>query len=669
MEYLRTGTILRINLTDGKITKEPTDPYVEKFVGGMGINTKLLYEGVGPEVKPLDPENMIILGVGPLVGTLYPACNRVHATFKSPVTKAIGQSNMGGFFGPELKFAGYDHVVIQGRSEKPVYIYINNEYVGIKDAQRIWGKDCYEGPKIIQEELKDPEIKVISIGPAGERKVLYSTVNSPVGQSFSRNGMGAVMGSKNLKAIAVRGTKGVRVADPDKFFEESEKAIKTAKNSAVLKELREYGFTKIADIEHHNMFVKFRGQKELEDFSKAASKTAFAEKYTVKTVGCFGCPVSCKKYYRVPGNSYGVLFCTLYGDFTWTVKNADTVVMAEAGFMCNQYGVDSRSMCTTILWLMDLYEKGIIDEKDTDGIPMNYGSKDAILKMLKKMIYREGIGDILAEGMEFAAEKIGRGAKDHIVHVKNSPMAIHVPPLKAWTLGAVVSATGEGIKSQVILMTILDPAIAEAQDEGAVKTLIEQEEAFVKKLTGDDIPADPRVPDKKGLLIASCESANLCSELVGICVWLTGWLGESIVPGDMARILSIGLGTTVTERTLLEAATRLKHLQRAYEVREGFARDYDKVSEAYFRRERVTEKNKNLLTNSAELEAMKDEYYEVRGWDVGTGIPTRETLQKFGLKDIADDLESRGVWQHGENNEDAGASSRRGDLRKWGTGH
>lgn len=645
MEYLRTGTILRINLTEGKITREPTAPYVPKFIGGMGINTKLLYEGVRPEVNPLDPENMIILGVGPLVGTLYPACNRTHATFKSPVTKAIGQTNMGGHFGPELKFSGYDHVVIQGRAEKPVYIYIHNEYVGIRDAQGIWGKDCYEGPGIIQEELKDPEIKVISIGPAGENKVLYSTVNSPVGQSFSRNGMGAVMGSKNLKAIAVRGTKGIRVANPTKFFEESEEAITTAKKSALLKELSEVGFTKIADFEHHNMYVKFRGQKELEDFGKTASKTAFAEKHLIKKVGCFGCPVSCKEYYRVSGKGYGVFFCTLYGDWTWTVQNSDTSVMAEAGFMCNQYGVDSRSMCTAILWLMDLYDKGIIDEKDTDGIPMKYGSKDAILGILKKMIYREGIGDVLAEGLESAAERIGRGAKDHIVHVKNSPMAIHVPPLKAWTLGAVVSATGEGIKSEEGLMPIVDPGIAEAPNEDAVRAIIERDEASVKRLTGADIPADPRVPDKKGLLIASCESANLVSELVGICVWLTGWLSESIVPKDIARILSIGLGTTITEKTLIEAATRLKHLQRAYEVREGFTREYDKVSEAYFTRERVTEKNKDLLTSSAELELMKNEYYEIRGWEIGTGIPTRKTLEKIGLKEIADDLENRGVWQ------------------------
>ena len=259
MEYLRAGQILRVNLTERKVSHEPVAPYVDRFIGGKGINLKILFDGIKLGTKPFDAENLLLFGVGPLVGTPFPGACRIDVMAKSPVTGAFGNSGMGGYLGAELKFAGYDNLIIEGRAEKPAYLYIRDNQVEIKDASAIWGHDTYETPFMVREDLKDHKAKVVCIGPAGERRVVYASIMSGTGNAAARTGMGAVMGSKNLKAIAVRGTKGITVARPREFLEQCKRLLDLFRQNTLYASLHEAGLTRIHDREmrHVRLCEKF----------------------------------------------------------------------------------------------------------------------------------------------------------------------------------------------------------------------------------------------------------------------------------------------------------------------------------------------------------------------------------------------------------------------------
>jgi len=387
------GEILHIDLTGEKATKELTEAYRRDYIGGRGINAKILFDRVKRGVGAFDSENPLVFGIGPLTGTAAPSSGRTDITSKSPITGLQGLSNLGGFFGAELKFAGYDCLVIEGRAKKPVYIYIENERVEIKDASHLWGQDTFETMTSIQNELANPEVKVVSIGPGGEKLVRFASLVHDLGDGAGRTGMGAVMGSKNLKAIALRGSKGVKIAKPKEFLEICEKKHKMITETSYFKEIIEasddifvYG-----DMNWAMLGNQQRATWEYKVPSETYRQAPFVKKYGLRDRACFGCPLGCMKFINLPGVGVCLQSCQGFIEPVYGLKISDQKVGFEFARLCEMLGIDLISTIHTLGMTMELYERGIITKKDTDGIPLKWGDRDAIITMVHKIVKREGL--------------------------------------------------------------------------------------------------------------------------------------------------------------------------------------------------------------------------------------------------------------------------------------
>lgn len=633
MKYLRAGRILRIDLTSRRVSSEPVDPY-EKLIGGKGINMKILFDNLGAAIRPFDAENLLLFGAGPLVGTAFPAACRVDVMAMSPVTGALGNSGMGGYLGAELKFAGYDNLVIEGRAEKPVYVYIRDDQVEIRDASAIWGHDTYETPVMVREDINDPGAQVVCIGPAGERLVVYAAIMSGTGNAAARTGLGAVMGSKNLKAIAVRGTGGIAVSRPREFIERCKGLLESIRQAKFYDELHEAGLTRIHDHEMRGAYLLLGSDWE---GGEAICEGDFLKEHLFRRVGCFACPVACFDGYKIEGAGSGAAKCSPYGDLSWDLRNADLMVFWKSFVECQRYGLDARSLSNAIAWLMELYENKIINDGDTDGIAMRWGSPEAILPMARRLSYREGIGDLLADGLPAAAKKIGKGSEDFLLVSKGSPSDLHVPPIKTMALATAVSPIGEDLQVQPFVGYASARRYIQAKDEVSFEESIKKYRDKTAREVGTGEAADPRVTEGKAALVRREEERTDIVDMTGVCAWLTSFTGLPVDAAVIAECMTLGLGTTVDVDYLTEAATALHHLERAFLGRCGFTRSDDKLSKAFYDRLRPGGRAMpELGFTDDELEKMKDDYYRLMGWDLKTGMPTHETLLKYGLVSPAD---------------------------------
>jgi len=638
MTYLYAGSILFIDLSTGKITKEPTSSLSRQFIGGRGINTRLLYENVPPEVDALDAESYLLFGAGPLGGTTCPGSSRLEVTGKSPLTGLLGTSGIGGHAPAELKFAGYDNIAVTGKADKPVYIWINNEQVEIRDASSIWGKDNYAVPALLREELGDPEVRVLCIGPAGENLVRYAVVQGGIGDGAGRTGMGAVMGSKRLKAIAIRGTRGIKLANPGDYLAKSQELYRQVMEQPDAIEFKKYGMARIND-ESLLKMGHFRAQ----NFQRSAwegngdvSSYAFQKKHLVRRLGCFGCPIACKDAYNIPGIGAGAIYCFFHFHLTWITLLADMNGWYEASLLCHKAGIDLISLGSVLAWAMELYQRGIIAAADTDGIPMEWGSKEAILRMADKIVRREGFGDVLADGIKAAAKKVGRGSEEFAMHVKGLPM-LNYPfnSSPAWALAGAVGARGDAQKSCCPF------------DEMSVRTeiLAGEQDPDVPSETAKQASAASRYEGRAANLIEREENHGL-ADCLGVCRmhttnFLVGVPKESGAK-RYSELYSLGTGLSISHEEVIEAIDRWLDLGRAYDCREGLTREQDRIPKRLLDTVVTEGPEKGHMVEEKKLEQMKSEYYALKGWDVATGTPMRETLEKRGLSDVADDLERRG---------------------------
>ena len=627
-----SGTILTVDLTKGKVTKEPTLAYTRFFLGGRGINAKILYDSVGPEVDPLSQGNVLVFGTGPFTGTLVPGSSRVDVGAKSPVTGLLGMANMGGYWGAELKYAGYDHLVITGKAPKPVYIAIDNDDVQIRDASAIWGLDTYQTPNAVRNEIGAPDAQVVCIGPGGENLVRYAILLTKVKDSAGRTGMGAVAGSKNLKAVVVRGTKGVRVANSDKFLEACLEAQAALKASPLYCDLSTTGSAAIS-----SKMYKAGGmavgnmQSAFWDRAEEVDQEAFWQKYGVKRTGCFGCPSRCMEQYDIQGKGALVVSCDPYYTFTFSVKNSDMMLFYEATRLCQRYGIDTKSISRLISWAMELYEKGIITKDDTDGIAMVWGSREAIIGMIEKVVKREG----LADGVEAAITKIGRGSEQYMMHVKGLPYGIQDPRGDlARSLGTAMGTRGDHYRGMPV-----DPLTVVTDAEKRLYTSI-YESALAKHGPDADKVPWQRSYDGKGAALALAQKLVAVTDMLLNCKWTTPWIGLPVGIERQAKLLSLGTGRAWSVDDLLEMGWRLLTLERAYNVREGLTYEQDTLPKRFFE-EPLPDKWPEEIVDRDKFERARSEYYMAMGWDAETGIPTRETLEQRGLGEVADDLERR----------------------------
>jgi aldehyde:ferredoxin oxidoreductase len=626
--YGWVGKILRIDLSDRTVVTEPTEPYIDSYVGGRGLGVRLIYDSYKPGTDPFDPGNPLIFNIGPLTGTAMPGSGRVDVTAVSPMSKLRAKSNFGAYWGPEVKYAGYDHIVIQGKSERPCYLWIRDGVVEIRDAEHLWGKDTRETQKAIQQELGDPEIKVVCIGPAGERLVRFACLITETGDAAGRTGMGAVMGSKNLKAIAVRGSGGVRVARPEELLELSTKVIHEMREHPAYQELSNWGDVRFQTVMYDLSFfpVGYFEDVHWEEIIQGYQGPAFVEKHKIRNMGCFCCPNRCMNFLAVPGIGKGVASCEPFSGFTGGVWNLDMDVFWEATVLNNRLGIDHTETSASIGLLMELYHDGIITSKDTDGVAMDRGSKEAILTTIRKIGAREGYGDLLAEGQKVFAASIGPEAVEKLDQVKGlAPHPYEFRAFKASALGQAVGHRGDPLP--------LRAALLEVDWHNAPEWF----QKVAKEQFGSEEAAIPSSYKGKPLATIISEHMERVPDSLGICKWLYGLFIFQDV--EMAtRYFNLVTGKDWEADQLLKVSERVRNLERMFDVRQGLTRADDSLPKKFFEEPLSKGRYKGEVLDREKFEQMKDEYYELRGWDKKTGIPTREKLEELDLKDVADEV-------------------------------
>jgi aldehyde:ferredoxin oxidoreductase len=556
-----TGKILRIDLSKKKVSTEPTWKYAEEFVGSRGVNARILYDESRPGSDPFDPDSRLIFGTGPLTGTAAPMSGRVTVTAKSPLTSLYADSGIGGFWGPELKFAGYDNLVIQGRSDSPVYVWINNDDIEIRKSDHFWGKGCRETEKIINQELGDPEAKSVTIGPGGENLVRYANVRTMLKHAAGRCGMGAVMGSKRLKAVAVRGTKSINIAKPEEFLQYVEKSIAAIKSSPSYEYWCDVGGglagrpTDITfDMELAGVgFVNGPAWSEY----KRNSLTEFNLEYGTAMVGCFNCPVNCLTHIKLPSVGSQPWGCAPVIDFMGRIMNPDPKRAFECVVLCDHYGIDTTSTAVNVFFAMDCYKRGIITKKDTDGLELEYGDVDATKELIHKIVRREGIGDILAEGVFRASKKIGKNSELFAPHVKGLEVygGIAIRPLKGYALATAIGPRGDHTRSWNEAETLDVPG------NFLPAKMLKEARIHWTRVFGTEKACCHNEYEGKGSASAWQEFRIAMLDCVGMCKFGL-WSGSFLTNEELYTGLCISAtGVDLDERARYEVAERVLNLE------------------------------------------------------------------------------------------------------------
>ncbi|MFQ5712184.1 MAG: aldehyde ferredoxin oxidoreductase family protein [Candidatus Geothermarchaeales archaeon] len=627
------GRILDVDLSREKLSKKPLPRGLAgSYVGGIGFTERILFDELRPGMDAMDPENILIFATGPLNGTAAPTAGRLIVSAKSPQSGIYGDSNVGGHLAPEIKFAGYDVVVIRGRSEKPTYLWINDDTVEMRDAGALVGKDTWEVSEILRRDLGEREVEVAAIGPAGENLVRLACVMIDGNSAAGKTGMGAVMGSKRLKAVAVKGTGDLAVADLEVFQEAVDELTEVLENDPVSSELApRYGTTALVNFKNAMGSLLTRNlQTGVFEGAEDISGEAVNKGYLVKVRSCFACPLRCDRYTtiergpyagtHVQGPEYEALLC-----FGSRCGNANLESIIKANELVNRYGLDVIGTGSVIAFAMECYERGILAREDADGLDLSWGNHEAILELIEKIALREGFGDVLAEGTLRAASKIGGSAGRYAMVVKGVDIDSGDPRVeKAYGLGYLTAPIGSHhTRALAVFERIGTPELGEEMFGSA-------ETSTLLGVRG------------KGRMVVWTEHLNAIQNMLGTC--LLGLCSyASSIPIVMRKALelptklySAATGIRAEVEDLMRVAERVVNLARAFNVREGITRRDDAFPERFLKEPIPEGPGKGHVFPQEEL---LDEYYDARGWDVRTGIPTKETLMELGLHDAAEELE------------------------------
>jgi aldehyde:ferredoxin oxidoreductase len=653
MRYAETGVNLEIDLSRGNIEKEATAPgLTELHLGGLGTNARILWDRVPPETKPFDPENLLIFGTGLLAGTPAPGANRTVISTFSPQTLLMAYSIMGGFLAPELKFAGYDKVIIRGKSPELVYLWINDDKVEIRDASHLKGKGSLETVELIRQELKEPKAQVASIGLAGENRVYFASIEQGR-SSASRGGIGAVMGDKGLKAIAVRGTKDINIARPEEYMELCNEVLQYIRNRAenpikgvppILAGLGSPQEMALHDEAWHTAsFAWGNARHRRRDFWNEEVQeewTKVQDKAVERLISCYNCPMKCGGIIAHPQLERYMMKC--YSKLTYTMA-----AMSDLNFgykiagLAQEYGVDGYTTPQVMAFAVELYEAGILTDKDMPGFPSD--NEERFFWLLDRIVRREGIGDILADGVYWAARKIGKGAEeyDHNTIKKHEQI-----PIKLGTLNPIyylMWSTGEKINiTQIEGQIPQAPFATKEEREEFVKDWVqvpkEKFKEFILKW-GDPDTAFPNYPsiEQTCELVEWQETMHYIDDATGICAGLSSFpIKPPYHIHNLPRLISAATGLDMDEDKLWEAARRNRTLLRAINIMRGMRRADEKPPEDHWKR-RFPELETKLL----------DEYYKFKGWN-SQGIPTKETLDSLGLDYVSQELEKIDISKEGK---------------------
>jgi aldehyde:ferredoxin oxidoreductase len=626
------GKYLRLNLSTGEMTPVELDPaWCEQWLGGNGWGAHVLFSEVPVEVDPLSPDNKLIFATGPICGTLMPNSGRVECCAKSPLTGSYGDANAGGFFGPELKFAGWDMLIIEGRAPEPVYLWIEDQRVEVLDAATLWGRDTIEVERLLRRRHQDDDIKVACIGPAGEKLVRYACIQVTPQRSLGRSGMGAVMGSKNLKAIAVRGHGVVPIAQPERFYKVAVRCHEGIRNNPVYPAVSRYGTPGIVSLMNQiGRFPTRNFQAGHFDRADAINAEALRQRHFVKDTACYACPIGCDKIYAVrEGEFKGTVVRSLeyetLGALGASIDNADLPAIIKANDLADRLGLDTISAGRALSFAYELWEKGIITAADTGGLDLAWGNWRSALRLIELIARREGFGDLLAEGVKRAAAAIGKGSERYAMHVKGQEIAAQDGRAQQSMGLAHVTAT-RGADHLKAFPTIDETGYPdEARRRYGEKYLPEM--------------ADPQATKYKGFLVKDGEDFGAVIDSAGNCKSGGTFVLAQIYWEDMAEAISAATGMEVTVERLQALGERIYNLQRVYNVLHGISRRDDTLPERF-----LTEPSPSMSARGhvCRLEPMLEEYYACRQWDPETGYPTGAKLMELGLVEACRRLEAVG---------------------------
>ena len=660
MRYAETGFNLEIDLTRGSIERVATDPRLtELHLGGLGTNAKILWDRVPPETDPFSPDIPLMFGTGLLGGTPAPGANRTVITAYSPQTLLMGYSLMGGFLAPELKHAGYDKVIFRGKSPNLVYLWIHNDKVEIRDASHLKGKGAVETQELIRQELKEPNAQVAAIGLAGENRVYTASIEQGR-SSASRLGIGAVMGDKGIKAIAVRGTKDIHLARPAEFYELCNDVLKYIKFRnenpvpnvmTILQGLGSPQEMLHVDEEWHTQnFMWGNSRVRRKDFwNKEVEEKWKSVQLNVRKrlISCYNCPMKCGAIISVPGLSTYMMKC--FSKLTYAM--AAFVEDLDFGFRIAQrateYGVDGFSTPQIMAFAFELKDAGILTDADFEGCPSDNEGK--FYWLLDRIVRREGIGDVLADGTYWAAQKIGKGAE---AFAHNNIKKHEQLPLKLGMLNPVyflMYSTGEKINiTQIEGQFPQAPFATMEEREEFVRDWIQVPDEKFKQIVLDWEPrgerSNPYYPtvDMSVDIVDWQEKMHYIDDTLGVCAGLSSFpLKPPYHIHNYPRFVSAATGIDMDEAGLTQVYNRNRNLIRAINVRRGLRRADEKPPEDHWKK-RFPELEAKLL----------DAYYKFRGWN-NDGIPTKETLHELGMDDVAKDLEQRGIIKNGQGEEES----------------
>ncbi len=620
--YGYAGKQLRISLNNRKATAENIDPEVlRKYLGGTGYGARILYNELKKGIDPLSKANKLIFATSPLSLNRIPGGGSIMVCFKSPLTNAWSETKCGTDFGPDLKRAGYDAVIIEDRSNEPVYIAINDEDVEIKKAEHLSGKSISEKVKMIRDELEDQKIAVMCIGPAGEKlvKIAVALIDQ---RAAGRCGLGAVMGSKNLIAIAVKGSKEVNVAQPQRLKEAIKRAMEVVRENEIAAGYKEHGTT--GDMVPNDAAGDWPTKNwQSNQWGKAEEiYDQFFKNYLVKNHPCYrGCPIACGRISEVKEGKYktpvheGCEYESLSA-FTAFVLNDNIEAAIHATYLCNEYGIDTISAGAIIAFAMECYERGVIEKKDIGDLDLSWGNPEALPKLVKLISMREGIGDILAEGVKIASEKLGRGSEEFAIQGKGLEAPAH-DPRSGKALAVAYGTANRG-------MCHIHPLEGMAYDSGKLDF------GMVKYGLQDPNTVHRWDEKGKGKSVKILQDGLTMPDVLSICkFFMYGGLNID----HYADMLSALTGWEIDGWELLKVGERVTNLQRLFNMREGFGRKDDLIPERVKKIPSFGIYKDEKRCVIMDYEGMLNEYYEARGWDLKTGKPSKDKLRELELEE------------------------------------
>jgi aldehyde:ferredoxin oxidoreductase len=623
------GRVLHVDLSSRRFETRPLDPALARaYLGGSGFGAKVLWDDVGPDVDPLSPDGVLIVATGPLTGTAWPCSGRTEAIARSPLTGMYGDSNAGGTFGPGLKFSGYDAVVVRGASDVPVVLRIADGAAAIDDAVDVWGLDTIETETALRDRYAAPTLQVASIGPAGERGVRFASIQATPNRSFGRCGLGAVMGAKRLKAIAVSGSKRVPLADRVGFIELAQSLHARLRANAMFPACSRFGTPGLVRVMNEIGRFPTRNFQDGEFAeAEAISGETLRERYFVRDVGCFACPVRCDKVYRVDAGRFAGLetssveYETLNA-FGAGLGNADVEAILFASDRCDRLGMDTISTGRAIGFAMELVQRGVLTRDDLDGLDATWGNVETILALVERIAAREGIGDVLAEGVRRAAVTFGAAARPYAMEVKG--MEIPAQDGRAQQSMGLAHATSSRGADHLKAFPTID------ETGNPAEVLRRYGAQFLPEM------ADPHATRHKPFLVKDGEDFGAVVDSVGVCKSGGTFVMAEIYWSEIAAGLRLATGWALDEEELKAIGERIVNLARAYNARLGIGRADDRLPERMTTEPSPARGARGQVAHAPE---MLDEYYALRGWDAATGWPTAATFDRLGLSDAG-----RALW-------------------------